>query len=63
MVVVDLIYDISFGAFVYAAFLMYILSKVCLCEKRQKPEFGPFPRDYYRFQEIYVWFWLKLHSC
>ena len=59
MVVVDLNYGISFGAFLYATFLMYIWSKIFVCEKRPKPEFGPFPRDHYRFQEFYVRFWLK----
>ena len=51
---VDSIYGISFGAFVNATFLMYMWSKICVCEKRPIPEFGPFTRSHYRFEEFYV---------
>ena len=36
----------------YVVKVMYI----CICEKRPKPEFGPFTRSHYRFEEFYVWF-------
>ena len=55
MIAVDIVYGASFGAFIYCSWLIYMWSKLCICEKRPKPEFGPYTRSHYRFEEYYVW--------
>ena len=52
--ILDITYGISFAGFLYLSFLLYWWSKLWTCEPKPKPQFGPHPHSYYRYQEYYV---------